>query len=151
MLPAAEAVKALALRVNHERRVAVIVEGAPGNKIVGVCAAQGNVASDNTLDGNQRLDSIHFIVYRPDNRIVLRAWRYVMLFLRQWLGRVKQLLEFFSALSQAHKVVRYVTASLSALPPQPGKAAELNLKTNHQATGGPSLNNGAGPRYESPE
>jgi hypothetical protein len=67
VFPAAEAVEALRLWVNHKRRVAVFMEGASGDEIILATTPQGDVTSDNILDSDQGLQPLYLVVYWANN------------------------------------------------------------------------------------
>ena len=61
VLAAAEAVEALGLRIDDERRVAVVVERAPGPVVLSA-GGKVNVALDEVFDSDGALEPLDFLV-----------------------------------------------------------------------------------------
>ena|SRR5438876_1205223 len=109
MLPAAETMERLALRIHHERRVAVLVERAPG-PVVPSARGKLNVARDEVLDSDGAFEALDFLVPRGA-RLRRHGNRFFYPpFLRQRPRGLKQADKFLSAPAKAHKELGHVAA-----------------------------------------
>ena len=106
---AAEAVETLALRIDHERRVVVLVKGAAADQVL-PAPAQGEIAPDQIFNGNGRFEAVRFMVFGPlwNNRP--RTFPFLDLWLWDPLIRLHEALENRPAPAQANKEVGCVAS-----------------------------------------